>query len=65
MRLVVPSYLIAFGYCVADAMSAGYRVMSEDDNIKRSEESKSVQACIAGIDTLLWQGKRVKTRKNS
>ena len=60
-RLVVPSYLIAFGYCVADAASAGYQVMSEDDNIKAAKESRSkiVRAATAGIDTLLWQGKCV------
>ncbi|KAL3775614.1 hypothetical protein ACHAW5_007554 [Stephanodiscus triporus] len=57
-RLVSPSYLIAFGYCVADAASAGYRVMSEEDNVKEAHEthSKNVRAVSAGIDTLLWQG---------
>ncbi|KAL7538246.1 hypothetical protein ACHAXR_008417 [Thalassiosira sp. AJA248-18] len=54
---VAPSYLIAFGYCLADAASSGYQVMSEDrSKTVRETRSKEVRAAIAGFDTLLWQG---------
>lgn len=58
-RLVLPSYGIAFGYCVADAISDGYSgyYMS-----KRRSENGSLQhrdhlqrAATACFDTLLWQ----------
>lgn len=58
-RLVVPTYLIAGVYCLADATSAGYQIMSEDDSKKHATDgrSKEVRAAIAGFDTLVWQGK--------
>lgn len=56
-RCVVPSYLIAFGYCFADAASATYKVMSEEnDTTVKETRSKEVRAAIAGFDTLMWQG---------
>lgn len=56
-KFVIPSYLIAFGYCLADSALATYSVMSEDDvDAKERNRSKNVRAAIAGFDTLLWQG---------
>mmetsp|Transcript_24292 Transcript_24292/g.41576 ORF Transcript_24292/g.41576 Transcript_24292/m.41576 type:complete len:174 (+) Transcript_24292:227-748(+) len=56
-RWVMPSYAIAFGYCFADAASATYEVMSEEnDKVVKEARSKEVRAAIAGFDTLLWQG---------
>lgn len=59
-KFVIPSYLIAFGYCLADSAVATYSVMSEDDNTiaaaKETKRPKNVRAAIAGFDTLLWQG---------
>mmetsp|Transcript_11673 Transcript_11673/g.25247 ORF Transcript_11673/g.25247 Transcript_11673/m.25247 type:complete len:122 (+) Transcript_11673:173-538(+) len=55
-RGVVPSYLVSFGYCFADAASATYEVISEDNEKTVSEtRSREVRAAIAGFDTLLWQ----------
>ena len=58
-KFVIPSYLIAFGYCLADSALATYSVMSEDDDTiaaKETKRPKNVRAAIAGFDTLLWQG---------
>ena len=62
-KFVVPSYAIAFGYCLADSLSAGYQVMSEKEDIaggagsmsKNDARSKEKRAAIAVFDTLLWQ----------
>ena len=59
-RFVGPSYILAFGYCFADAASAGYQVMSGvDDRSMKETRSKEVRAAIATLDTLLWQSKFV------
>jgi fission process protein 1 len=58
-KFVIPSYFIAFGYCLADSALATYSVMSEDDDTiaaKETKRPKNVRAAIAGFDTLLWQG---------
>lgn len=57
-RFVVPSYVLAGGYCMADAANDVYTIMSEDDTTKDKDtvRSKEVRAAIAGFDTLLWQG---------
>lgn len=55
-KLVTPSYVVAFGYCFADAVSAGYQVMSEDERVTvREYRAKETRAAIATFDTLLWQ----------
>lgn len=61
-RFVGPSYAIAFGYCFADAASATYDVMSEDDArvVSDGARSREVRAAIAFTDTLLWQGKNAE-----
>lgn len=35
-RLVTPTYVLAFGYCAADAISSGYRMWEEGGNNKIS-----------------------------
>ena len=63
-KFVTPSYVVAFGYCLADSVSAGYQVMAvtEDVGDERSSSSsktltrsKETRAAIAFFDTLLWQ----------
>lgn len=63
-KFVTPSYVVAFGYCLADSVSAGYQVMAvtEDVGDERSSSSsktltrsKETRAAIACFDTLLWQ----------
>jgi fission process protein 1 len=58
-RLVGPSYVLAFGYCLADSVSAGYQVMasekgSDADVNNKDVRSKEKRAAIAMFDTLLW-----------
>ena len=62
-RLVVPSYVVAFGYCLADSMSAGYQVMSSEEGggaaASKDTRSKEKRAAIAMFDTLLWVSETV------
>jgi protein-S-isoprenylcysteine O-methyltransferase Ste14 len=52
-KLVTPSYVVAFGYCLADAASTGYAIMSQEDNkFNNSTRSKETRAAIATFDTL-------------
>lgn len=61
-KFVVPSYVVAFGYCLADAATSGYTIMSEDSaKTAKETRSKEMRAAIAGFDTLLWQGERKNT----
>lgn len=58
-RFVVPSYIIAAAYCLGDATSDVYKIMSENinnDEARKDARSKEVRAAIVGFDTLLWQG---------
>lgn len=55
-KLVAPSYAVAFGYCLADSISAGYHVMSEKEHFcDEGSSSREKRAAIAVFDTLLWQ----------
>jgi mitochondrial fission process protein 1 len=60
-RYVGPSYMVAFGYCLADAISTGYTAYTYNNNkIGHShnedwEEKKLQRALIGACDTLLWQ----------
>jgi Mitochondrial carrier protein/Mitochondrial 18 KDa protein (MTP18) len=47
-RFVVPSYILSFGYCFADAVTSGRKAYSA------SSQSTS-SALLAATDTLLWQ----------
>jgi mitochondrial fission process protein 1 len=53
-RFVTPSYVVAFGYCVADAASNGYDTWNkyDDSNTTRNRETETA---LATGDTLLWQ----------
>lgn len=63
-RLVGPSYILAFGYCLADSVSAGYQVMMSSEKDASSDvnnkdvRSKEIRAAIAMFDTLLWVSRR-------
>ena len=65
-RLVGPSYVVAFGYCLADSVSAGYQVMMSSENVESGDgnvnnknvRSKEKRAAIAMFDTLLWVSRR-------
>lgn len=62
-RLVVPSYAVSFGYCLADAASSGYSAYqqqqssshgNDDDDATKQQESVK-RAAMGALDTLLWQ----------
>ena len=52
-RLVAPSYVISFGYCIADAVTSGKKAyaFAKDDNPKTAK----ADAVVSTVDTLLWQ----------
>ena len=57
--MVVPSYIVAFGYCFADAATTGYdtwqdfpKQQSATNNTGMSRETKTA---LQTMDTLLWQ----------
>lgn len=52
-KLVGPTYLVAFGYCVADAVTTGQKTYNFAN--KEQESNPTLDAGIATIDTLLWQ----------
>lgn len=52
-RFVVPTYLVAFGYVVADAASTSYSTWQDTRATNTSERWK--KTIYAGSDTLLWQ----------
>ena len=58
-RLVVPSYILSFGYVGADALTTGYREYCSEDTSSskdsKASSSREYRAGIATFDTLLWQ----------
>mmetsp|Transcript_5682 Transcript_5682/g.8358 ORF Transcript_5682/g.8358 Transcript_5682/m.8358 type:complete len:168 (-) Transcript_5682:2562-3065(-) len=52
-KFVLPSYILAFGYCGMDAATAGYKVWRSTDG--RNEIDSTREAALATFDTLLWQ----------
>jgi len=61
-KFVAPSYALAFGYCLADSISAGYQELyvkedggNEGTSSKYDTRSNETRAAIAFFDTLLWQ----------
>lgn len=56
-RFVLPSYIVSFGYCLADAGSTGYSTYVNyfDSEIKRDDTTGMQNALRATVDTLLWQ----------
>jgi len=52
-KMVVPSYVVSFGYCLADAATSGqkaYRFASHEGS-----PTAAVDAAVSTADTLLWQ----------
>ena len=57
-RFVAPSYVIAFGYCCADAAQAGWRVWSSPSTAVDNETSQAQRqhdSLRAMVDTAIWQ----------
>lgn len=52
-KFVVPSYIVSFGYCTADALTSGYDTYGKAKNIGSS--TASADALVAAVDTMLWQ----------
>jgi fission process protein 1 len=53
-RFVGPSYLVAFGYCTADALSAGWNVWSTAPP-QAALMPRQVDSLRATVDTIVWQ----------
>jgi fission process protein 1 len=56
--LVRPSYVVAFGYCCADAVSTGWTVYNKIDNsehVGSALDARNHNTLHATVDTLLWQ----------
>jgi fission process protein 1 len=63
-HLVRPSYVLAFGYCFADAASSGWHVWNDKSystststtkNNNSNNNVRMYQTALATADTLLWQ----------
>jgi fission process protein 1 len=50
-RLVVPSYIVSFGYCFADAGCTGYHTYNQS----ASSDHQLYDTARDTVDTLLWQ----------
>lgn len=64
-RMVAPSYVVAFGYCLADAATSGWQAYAmhqqeqqtneENTSSLPSSSSAHLDAAVATADTLIWQ----------
>lgn len=68
-KFVTPSYILAFGYCFADAMTSGYETYHQQQQPQQKQQktkkkenddvvvstSPLFDATIATADTLIWQ----------
>jgi fission process protein 1 len=60
-KLVMPSYGLAFGYCVLDAATTGYDTWHSYKPAARTSlttthaRSQEIVTAVATVDTLLWQ----------
>ncbi len=52
-RLVVPSYAVAFGYCLADAVTSGQKAYAAAEAAQKS--TAAADSIVSTADTLLWQ----------
>lgn len=52
-RFVIPSYVVAFGYCLADAAMSGKKSyeFAKEDNLPTA----TVDSVVSTVDTLIWQ----------
>ena len=51
-RFVVPSYMLAFGYCLADAGTSGYDTWHQ---VKDTSSNPRLDSLASTADVLLWQ----------
>lgn len=55
-KLVTPSYVVAFGYCLADAVTTGWSTWDHLQKKSCQAESETIrETLVATADTLLWQ----------
>jgi len=60
-KFVVPSYIISFSYCLADAATTGWKTYQEypmdNNNLQQQKEgpSRNQQTLISTMDVLVWQ----------
>ncbi|CAJ1936379.1 unnamed protein product [Cylindrotheca closterium] len=52
-KFVAPSYVVAFGYCFADAATSGYD--NYQTGIQSGSTTAKVDSLVATADTLIWQ----------
>jgi fission process protein 1 len=52
-KFVTPSYIVAFGYCFADAATSGHSAF--DEATKKGSPTAAVDSVVATVDTLIWQ----------
>jgi fission process protein 1 len=52
-KFVVPSYVVAFGYCLADAGTSGRDTYTE--SIHKQSSTPELDALASTMDTLIWQ----------
>ena len=52
-RFVVPSYAVAFGYCLADAVTSGHKAY--EDSTRAQKPTAMADSIVSTTDTLLWQ----------
>jgi fission process protein 1 len=52
-KFVVPSYVVAFGYCLADAGTSGMDTYTE--SIHKKSSTPELDAVASTMDTLIWQ----------
>ncbi len=72
-KLVTPTYILAFGYCAADALTTGHRKWEEGEDEKvmtspdptKNGNSREMKAVVATFDTLLWQSELVYFSESS
>lgn len=50
---VLPSYVIAFGYCFADATSSGHRTYNEA--LLKNSPTAVLDSAVSTFDSLIWQ----------
>jgi fission process protein 1 len=52
-KFVTPSYVVAFGYCLADAATSGHAAFDEAN--KKGSPTAVVDSLVSTVDTLIWQ----------
>eukprot|EP00980_Cylindrotheca_fusiformis_P006631 scaffold1390_cov138-Cylindrotheca_fusiformis.AAC.34 len=52
-KFVIPSYIVAFGYCTADAVTSGYDAYNKATDMGSSTATSD--SLVSAVDTMLWQ----------